>query len=93
MDWGQYEFSDGVWCVIFPRENYQGRLIYPEVAALRGRLALLVPIWFMGEDESYPGEWALGDAEGENTLASADRGWISSGDVTPLISPQIGGKL
>ena len=84
MRWEKYQHTDGVWCAIRLRAEYRGRELKPEMKPLEGKVALLVPLWLMGDGDRYPGEWALADAEGENTLSSVGISWIASGDVKAI---------
>lgn len=69
--------------VIFrPRPVYQGSQVMPRLMFFAGTHLLVRPLWLMDKDDPYPGEWALGAADGYSLLG---RSWIASGDV--VISP------
>ncbi|KFB68901.1 hypothetical protein [Candidatus Accumulibacter vicinus] len=59
VDWEQHRCSDGVLCEFRPRAEYKGRPIKPWIAKKAGARFVLRTMWLMGEDDSYPGEYAL----------------------------------
>lgn len=65
------------------RESYEGRALKPKVLELEGKTLRLTVLWRMGEDDLYPGEFALGPHGLESTeaMGAADLTWIASGDV------------
>ena len=80
LDWENHR-STPVACVIRIRSSHQGRPMREDMTPLNGQVIELVALWFMGEQDPYPGEWALGSASGGQELAPAN--WIASGDVVP----------
>lgn len=78
------KIGESVICIGTTRQTYRGRKMKPEVIPLIGKTLVLTPLWFMGDDDLYPGEWALGDADGYESLKSVGLVWIASGDVTPI---------
>jgi hypothetical protein len=82
-DWASLQYRT-VACRLTLRETYLGMSLKTEVAALRGAVVHLTPLWQCEDDERYPGEWALGDARGHDALGEAGISWIASGDVTVL---------
>lgn len=65
-----------------PRPTYDGREMKPGMKELEGRELTVKTLWQMGEDDPYPGEWALGAADrGAVFPEMPDVLWIASGDV------------
>lgn len=86
IDWSQYRFEQPVRCRITIRPYFDGRPAKPEAMALDGLTIELTPMWYMDENDPYPGEWALGEPgmrAVDGKLRSAGVGWIASGDVMP----------
>lgn len=79
MDWEEHKFGTGVKVTFAPRAEHSGRAVMPELAQHAGRMLHVRPLWLMGEADPYPGEWALGHADGKSDLLGLD--WIASGDV------------
>ena len=86
FDWEAHRIRP-VTCVIRQRPTYNGRPIKPSALKLEGMTVPLVLFWYMGEDDPYPGEFALGNPHGEDNDILRDVGqigWIASGDVEVL---------
>lgn len=72
------------------RDTHQGNVVKSSCLNLQGKKFILEVLWKMNDDDSYPGEYALGDAAagitmGINTLfKEAKIAWIASGDVKVL---------
>lgn len=68
------------------RPTYKGRLVKQQLMFLDGRIMNMVVMWEMGEDDPYPGEFALQPYSEENKKLFYDNGlmWIASGDVAEL---------
>lgn len=81
MDWEQHKYGEGVECTFSPRETYNGNAMLLGIAEHAGEKVRLIALWLMGEDDPYPGEWALGAADRRSEIFG--RMWIASGDVTP----------
>jgi hypothetical protein len=83
FNWSDERLAKGVCCRIKIRHDLS-RPVKEEAEKLDDTIAVLVPLWQMNEKDPYPGEWALGDHEEHNSLATAKLGWIASGDVEVL---------
>ena len=83
-------------CRIEMRTEFCGNKQKPGMSVLEGREVDLQALWRMGDDDPYPGEWAMGktgyisfeddplrygDDQDEDFLT-----WIASGDVAILSS-------
>ena len=92
MDWKQYQFGgDGVEVIFAPRAKFNGRSALPELLAAAGAHLFVRPLWLMGVDDPYPGEWALGHADrSSNNLLG--RSWIASGDVSEPPNVAVSGE-
>ena len=88
MDWEQHKYGAGVECTFTPRENFKGRAMRPGMADHAGKTVRLIALWPMGDDDPYPGEWALGATDRRSEVFG--RMWIASGDVTPNDRVQAG---
>jgi hypothetical protein len=72
------------------RTTYNGSAVKSSCLNLQGKKFFLEVLWKMNDDDPYPGEYALGDAQasvtvGKNTLFKEARiAWIASGDVKIL---------
>ncbi len=78
-------------CRIAMRPLYNGNPVKPELQGLQGQEFLLRAMWLQDDQDTYPGEWAMGDAHIASDpilrLLSASGGhltWIASGDVEVL---------
>ena len=69
------------------RPSYAERAARYSTLALNGTILKLRTMWYMGEDELYPGEYALVPAEKEDRDRLWENGqiiWIASGDVVEV---------
>ena len=78
IDWNEHR-NKSVEVVFAPREQYMGRLMLPGLAKHAGERLTVRLLWLMGDDDPYPGEWALGSADRDSDVLG--RTWIASGDV------------
>ena len=84
IDWSEHR-NKAVEVVFAPRAQYMGRPMIQGLAERAGEVLKVRPLWLMGDDDPYPGEWALGSADrGSDVLG---RTWIASGDVIPADWP------
>ena len=80
MDWEQHRFGPGVAVTFTPRAAHNGRAVLPELLPHAGCALHVRALWLMDDADPYPGEWALGHADGTSDVLG--RTWIASGDVT-----------
>lgn len=82
FNWSQHQFEP-IKCIFKPRPEYNGNAIKPGLEALIGKELVLRTMWLMGEDDPYPGEFALEGVDDENRQLYYQFGvsWIASGDV------------
>ena len=80
-DWENHR-TKPVTCKVQIRQSYQGRPMRKDMAAINGQVVSLIALWYMGDHDAYPGEWALGSSSGGRELGPAH--WIASGDVVPV---------
>ena len=84
VNWKNYQYNkEGVACLITLRTEWRGCAVKPEALALNGTTINLTPLWLMGGDDIYPGEWALGVLGDYTNERLNGLGWIASGDVQP----------
>lgn len=81
----ELSYGDIVECMLTPRAEYRGRMCRPEFLAAAGERLTLEVLWKQGDDDPYPGEWALG----RHGALIHGRAWISSGDVRLLDSHEM----
>ena len=82
IDWGNLRSNESVLCEFRPRPEYMGKILKPELVDKVGQLILLIPMWLMGEDDPYPGEYALSSPASHSALMRQMFGvaWLASGD-------------
>lgn len=84
--WEEHRYLNGVECTITPRPEYHGRKVRQSVENLRGKVMVLDVLWEFGDEDLYPGEFALSTHSGCGELYYlAGISWIASGDVTPNV--------
>lgn len=89
MDWEQQRYgAEGVEVIFTPRAQFAGRPAIQELLAQAGVALRVRALWLMGEDDPYPGEWALGHVDRRSDLLG--RAWLASGDVS--LPPNVGAK-
>lgn len=81
IDWGNNRLP--VRCEYQPRAEYRGRALKPGQEAMRGRVFSLIALWKMGDEDKYPGEYALA-GHGVSLFDELGIGWVASGDVVPV---------
>lgn len=85
IDWEKHRYSDGVLCEFRPRSEYKGRAPKEGLAAKAGARFVLQTLWLMGDDEPYPGEYALSTPDScASLMMGLGIAWVASGDVFAL---------
>lgn len=82
FNWAQYLLGQPVKCTFTPRESYKGVSLQDNLWQHIGKQVTLTALWQMGDEDPYPGEWALSAAPLGGLIFG--RTWIASGDVTVL---------
>lgn len=70
-------------CLVDIRPAYKGRPARPSALALNGKTLVVEALWLGGDDDPYPGEWAMGLPH-ELGAAGDSPVWLASGDVKIL---------
>ena len=82
FDWESYCHGRAVECKFTPRKTCRGMAMRQELESRIGETLNLTPLFLMGDNDKYPGEWALGAADRRSDVFG--RAWVASGDVTPI---------
>lgn len=85
MDWDSLRCGSGVLCEFRPRREYKGRPAKPGMLDKSGARLVLRAMWLMGNDDPYPGEYALSSVDSCGDLMGLiGISWVASGDVVVL---------
>lgn len=73
-------------CRVKIRPDYNGRKPKPGAFAVDGEEHIFEVMWRQGDDDPYPGEYAMAPADDDvrRRYYGNDVGWISSGDLEIL---------
>ncbi len=81
INWAEHKIEP-VECIYTPREQYRGWELITVQKEFTGRRIKLVALWLIGDDDPYPGEWALTSPDSNRVFGLS---WIASGDVTVVV--------